>query len=60
MLSAEFRMSLDPMQMRGLIAAGFLSSEPECPGELRDAMRAVLATLPMPLSATQTHVPPAR
>jgi hypothetical protein len=55
MTCADFRMTLTTGHVRRLLAAGFLPAEPECPGDLRDALHAVLAALPMPSSATPTH-----
>lgn len=46
MTCAEFRMTLTFAQVSRLIAAGFLPADPECPDELREAMTALLATLP--------------
>lgn len=60
MILADFRMVLDLAQIRRLIAAGYLPANPECPGDLRDALTAVVAALPMPLSATPNHELPAR
>ncbi len=57
MLSAEVRVSLSHAQIQRLHAAGFLPAYPECPGDLRDALNAVLAKLPMPPSATPSHEP---
>jgi hypothetical protein len=51
-LSLDIRMSVTFTQIRQLMAAGFLPAEPEGPGDLRDALNRVLATLPMPRSAT--------
>ncbi len=60
---ADFRMTLSLPQIGQLISAGFLPAEPECPGDLRDALAAALAflaTVPMPLSATPNHELPTR
>jgi hypothetical protein len=51
-LSLEIRMPVTFTQIRQLMAAGFLQAEPEGPSDLRDALNRVLATLPMPPSAT--------
>lgn len=55
MIFADFRMTLTLAQIRQLAAAGYLPADPECPGELRAALTALLASLPMPLSPTPNH-----
>lgn len=52
MTCADFRMTLTFAQVHRLIAAGYLPAEPAGPADLRDALSAVLAALPMPLPAT--------
>ncbi len=55
MFSADIRVRLTFAHIQRLLAAGFLSAYPEYPEDLRDALNAVLATLPMPSSATSSH-----
>jgi hypothetical protein len=51
-LSLDIRMPVTFTQIRQLMAAGYLPAEPESPSDLRDALNRLVATLPMPPSAT--------
>jgi len=60
MLSADFRMTLNYSQIRGLMAAGILSEEADSPDDLREALLAVLAKLTTPTLTPPNHAPLAR